>query len=37
MQFRHISAKIRLKNLEQHFDWEAGSLWAPLDYALTYD
>jgi len=21
MHFRHISAKIQLKNLKQHFDW----------------
>jgi len=23
MHFRHISAKIQLKNLKQHFDWGA--------------
>jgi len=24
LHFRHISAKIQLKNLKQHFDWEGG-------------
>jgi len=24
MHFRHISAKIQLKNLKQHFDWGGG-------------
>jgi len=33
MHFSHISAKIQLKNLKQHFDW--GS-WAPLGYALGF-
>jgi len=31
MHFRHISAKIQLKNLKQHFDWEAR---VPPGYAL---
>jgi len=34
MHFRHISAKIQLKNLKQHFDW--GASWAPHDYALAW-
>jgi len=32
MHFRHISAKIQLKNLKQHFDWGGG----PLGYALEF-
>jgi len=24
MHFRHISAKIQLKHIKQHFDWEEG-------------
>jgi len=30
MHFRHISAKIRLKNRKQHFDWGAGPPGLPL-------
>jgi len=29
MHFRHITAKIQLKNLKQHFDWGA-TLATPL-------
>jgi len=29
MHFRHISAKIQLKNLKQHFDWGAGPSGPP--------
>jgi len=34
MYFRHISAKIQLKNLKQHFDWE-GRAPSPPGYALV--
>jgi len=30
MHFRHISTKIQLKNLKQHFDWGAGFPGLPL-------
>jgi len=30
MHFKHISAKIQLKNLKQHFDWGSGPLSRPL-------
>jgi len=30
MHFRHISAKIKLKNLKQRFDWGGGTLATPL-------
>jgi len=30
MHYRHISAKIQLKNLKQHFNWGAGPLGPPL-------
>jgi len=33
MHFSHISAKIQLKNLKQHFDWGSRAL-CPLGYAL---
>jgi len=34
MHFRPISAKIQLKNMKQHFNWEAGPL-GPTGYALA--
>jgi len=34
MPFRHISVKIQLKNLKQHFDCGGAGLWAPPGYAL---
>jgi len=30
MPFRHISAKVQLKNLKQHFDWGVAGLPRPL-------
>jgi len=27
MHFKHILAKIQVKNVKQHFDWKGRSLW----------
>jgi len=34
MHFKHISAKIQLKNLKQHFDWGSPGSLGPPGYAL---
>jgi len=37
MHFRHISNKIQLKNLKQHFDWGAlGLYWLRPWYRMVY-
>jgi len=36
MHFRHVSAKIKPKNLKQYFDWGRGGPPGPSGYALAH-